>query len=112
MCIFFNDTATTEIYTLSLHDALPISTTRTSGRSSAPPTTSTIMLSSFVRSGSWGWPRPEARPELARDEEDGVLPLHVPGEAAEVRVPLLEERVPPLDGLLGHVGQPRRLAGE
>src|SRR3712207_7229658 len=24
--IFFNDTATTEIYTLSLHDALPIST--------------------------------------------------------------------------------------
>src|SRR5260370_42191606 len=27
---FFNDTATTEIYTLSLHDALPIS--RTAGR--------------------------------------------------------------------------------
>src|SRR2546428_7137899 len=26
---FFNDTATTEIYTLSLHDALPICTTRT-----------------------------------------------------------------------------------
>src|SRR2546421_12784405 len=25
---FFNDTATTEIYTLSLHDALPILTTR------------------------------------------------------------------------------------
>src|SRR5216683_8331221 len=25
---FFNDTATTEIYTLSLHDALPISTLR------------------------------------------------------------------------------------
>src|SRR3712207_6075141 len=29
MCIFFfNDTATTEIYTLSLHDALPISTSQ------------------------------------------------------------------------------------
>src|SRR3712207_8924653 len=29
MCFFFfNDTATTEIYTLSLHDALPISTSR------------------------------------------------------------------------------------
>src|SRR2546422_1522004 len=27
---FFNDTATTEIYTLSLHDALPISTARVS----------------------------------------------------------------------------------
>src|SRR3712207_8594415 len=25
VCVFFNDTATTEIYTLSLHDALPIS---------------------------------------------------------------------------------------
>src|SRR2546422_7776080 len=33
---FFNDTATTEIYTLSLHDALPISSTArgTRGRSS------------------------------------------------------------------------------
>src|SRR2546425_8917551 len=30
---FFNDTATTEIYTLSLHDALPIS----DGRPSQPP---------------------------------------------------------------------------
>src|SRR3712207_8465568 len=27
-CVFFNDTATTEIYTLSLHDALPIYTVR------------------------------------------------------------------------------------
>src|SRR2546426_7714659 len=41
---FFNDTATTEIYTLSLHDALPISLrTPTAGRSRtrnrAPPTT-------------------------------------------------------------------------
>src|SRR5689334_24658286 len=43
---FFNDTATTEIYTLSLHDALPISSrsptrgrTRSSAsRSSSPPT--------------------------------------------------------------------------
>src|SRR5258708_27771610 len=29
---FFNDTATTEIYTLSLHDALPISASRQSRR--------------------------------------------------------------------------------
>src|SRR3989449_11777500 len=29
---FFNDTATTEIYTLSLHDALPISAPRFFGR--------------------------------------------------------------------------------
>src|SRR2546422_1320218 len=31
---FFNDTATTEIYTLSLHDALPISCSRGSSRAS------------------------------------------------------------------------------
>src|SRR2546430_13692501 len=31
MFFFFNDTATTEIYTLSLHDALPISTASSSG---------------------------------------------------------------------------------
>src|SRR5256885_16214385 len=32
---FFNDTATTEIYTLSLHDALPISTAWTNCRAQA-----------------------------------------------------------------------------
>src|SRR2546422_6323010 len=31
MFFFFNDTATTEIYTLSLHDALPILIDRTTG---------------------------------------------------------------------------------
>src|SRR2546425_13027731 len=34
---FFNDTATTEIYTLSLHDALPISIFRLRPRSSPLP---------------------------------------------------------------------------
>src|SRR3712207_8119756 len=35
---FFNDTATTEIYTLSLHDALPISSTpRRCSRRRSPP---------------------------------------------------------------------------
>src|SRR5438034_11773178 len=33
---FFNDTATTEIYTLSLHDALPISRDPQAPRSRAP----------------------------------------------------------------------------
>src|SRR6267143_5719345 len=32
---FFNDTATNEIYTLSLHDALPISSTRRAARCSS-----------------------------------------------------------------------------
>src|SRR3712207_7237267 len=35
LCFFFNDTATTEIYTLSLHDALPISTERGPGSMTA-----------------------------------------------------------------------------
>src|SRR5260221_9752828 len=47
---FFNDTATTEIYTLSLHDALPISSPR---RSSAE---SSRRAQSFVR------PTPKALP--------------------------------------------------
>ena len=37
LCFFFNDTATTEIYTLSLHDALPISAESTgSGKTAGP----------------------------------------------------------------------------
>src|SRR2546425_4156536 len=42
---FFNDTATTEIYTLSLHDALPISSRFASSTASRPPS-------------SHRWPRP------------------------------------------------------
>src|SRR5207244_13209909 len=55
LSFFFNDTATTEIYTLSLHDALPIS--RTIGRHrrrSAYPT---------------GWVRPNTRPAGARSRD-------------------------------------------
>src|SRR3712207_8035257 len=37
MFIFFNDTATTEIYTLSLHDALPISSAHHPRKSSTVP---------------------------------------------------------------------------
>src|SRR5690554_7512673 len=43
---FFNDTATTEIYTLSLHDALPISVVSTASKAATPetaaPTASTL----------------------------------------------------------------------
>src|SRR5260221_4390095 len=47
---FFNDTATTEIYTLSLHDALPISGARPASRKAprrwAPSSTETPLLRS------------------------------------------------------------------
>src|SRR3712207_7799961 len=67
---FFNDTATTEIYTLSLHDALPISSRSTGRRSTsssswrAGPRTTTSRTRGA--SGSWGripWPGSRRRSE-------------------------------------------------
>src|SRR2546429_4120766 len=47
---FFNDTATTEIYTLSLHDALPIySAMPWSVRRTAKPATNALMFSTCAR---------------------------------------------------------------
>src|SRR5258708_12986841 len=52
---FFNDTATTEIYTLSLHDALPISNSACSAsrsrRSGAAPAWAISPLASPLRRG-------------------------------------------------------------
>src|SRR3712207_9516061 len=48
LCVFFNDTATTEIYTLSLHDALPISPPKTPTKN----TTTNNSNASMNRSGS------------------------------------------------------------
>src|SRR5216683_7944339 len=68
---FFNDTATTEIYTLSLHDALPISPSSTSPRPSYGETTARKRSSSRSPSSAgrfpptteppFGWPRVPAR---------------------------------------------------
>src|SRR3712207_7637858 len=55
---FFNDTATTEIYTLSLHDALPILTSTVTWPSpprnrpttaSAAPQSRSLMVAAFIR---------------------------------------------------------------
>src|SRR5215208_313902 len=43
LVLFFNDTATTEIYTLSLHDALPISSGSASSGSSSRRTQTTCI---------------------------------------------------------------------
>src|SRR5438132_8514044 len=48
---FFYDTATTEIYTLSLHDALPISPTAMSPCTCSSPTTTARRSRSCTRSG-------------------------------------------------------------
>src|SRR3712207_7719277 len=54
--LFFNDTATTEIYTLSLHDALPISN----------PPSSPVSVS--MRSDPGRWEERQREPQHAREE--------------------------------------------
>src|SRR5687768_18081415 len=56
---FFNDTATTEIYTLSLHDALPIC----SWRSQRRPSSSVRSAPACTRSSTW------TRTSRSRSEE-------------------------------------------
>src|SRR3712207_8926762 len=63
MFFFFNDTAPTEIYTLSLHDALPI--WRRARRTRADPEPA---------AGRDGW----LRPALDRDPDGGVEPPRHP----------------------------------
>src|SRR3712207_8335078 len=65
---FFNDTATTEIYTLSLHDALPILSTSGSLRPAAagPGAPEAAYCSAYER---------EEQREEARDRQDGSQTL-------------------------------------
>src|SRR3712207_8150796 len=65
---FFNDTATTEIYTLSLHDALPISCPPTPRRYS-PATCTTSSPHSGTRSRAAPCCRTTTRSSAARSEE-------------------------------------------
>src|SRR5256885_8461689 len=51
-CFFFNDTATTEIYTLSLHDALPICPEKTPCRSTSTKTPRSSPKASRARRAS------------------------------------------------------------
>src|SRR3712207_8086151 len=64
---FFNDTATTEIYTLSLHDALPISASRSRARGRGAAQT----RARGWRTPSRRWPgrRPCATGSPGRSEE-------------------------------------------
>src|SRR3989441_6816436 len=55
---FFNDTATTEIYTLSLHDALPICRFSASVRASSSAARSVVSTPSGVSGFSRNWNAP------------------------------------------------------
>src|SRR2546430_4597204 len=69
---FFNDTATTEIYTLSLHDALPISPSRWSRTPRTPP----------VHTGPAGC-RPPQHPTTLRGSRAGPPPWSRPARSEE-----------------------------
>src|SRR2546428_6781699 len=84
MCLFFffNDTATTEIYTLSLHDALPIA----SGPSGADPVILMLHQFRYAAAGPlWEIPAgtlapgetPEACARRELLEEAGVAAQHL-----------------------------------
>ena len=65
---FFNDTATTEIYTLSLHDALPICCRGAEPRGSAQVLTPVIETGSLQRAGA-----PKRRPGFRSEEHTSEL---------------------------------------
>src|SRR3712207_9555846 len=78
ICFFFNDTATTEIYTLSLHDALPISP-RTAAGDDCP------------RTGRWELCNVRRRLEdagLVPQPRDSIRPPYfsVPGDRKSTRL--------------------------
>src|SRR5258707_3804715 len=64
LLFFFNDTATTEIYTLSLHDALPISNAISAPGSIGSRSTTGIPTTRMTRSSP-----SSPRPRMRRSEE-------------------------------------------
>src|SRR2546422_11680646 len=91
---FFNDTATTEIYTLSLHDALPISA-RGRGRRSRAPTprreTASVPQASAPRSEEHT-SELQSRLHLVcrlllEKKKKHIIRLHLPRDTSDVEAP-------------------------
>src|SRR6266496_6840049 len=80
---FFNDTATTEIYTLSLHDALSISTRRRSSM----PRASVWMRSSSTPSSSRSGVRSEEHTSELQSRRDLVCRLLLEKKKKDGRPP-------------------------
>src|SRR3989442_313366 len=90
---FFNDTATTEIYTLSLHDALPISPSRSPARARAAvlrPWSCVWAARAAMAAGAWGRPGSPSAPPAppAGTWGLGLLDWGLP-PAASARLPRL-----------------------
>src|SRR5215217_5180514 len=82
---FFNDTATTEIYTLSLHDALPISA---SAIGFARPVASPTVQRSSVPSGTWAVGQRGQPESVAVLAETIICPAAPTGEKRSTRTAL------------------------
>src|SRR2546430_16372302 len=74
---FFNDTATTEIYTLSLHDALPICIASSTPRPASRPATSAASRTSptFHCSPASRWSRSEEHTSELQSQSNLVCRL-------------------------------------
>src|SRR5258708_33552461 len=66
---FFNDTATTEIYTLSLHDALPILPSLWSTRAEDVRSLMAVTVAPGITCPCWSSTDPEIEPGQVRSEE-------------------------------------------
>src|SRR2546430_17438209 len=73
---FFNDTATTEIYTLSLHDALPISAAPAPPREATATVVRTNLVSTALTGGTLGYaPRSEEHTSELQSQSNLVCRL-------------------------------------
>src|SRR4028118_2439283 len=95
-CFFFNDTATTEIYTLSLHDALPIWPLDVLGRQFVQRVV--IEGDRFVRdrkSGSAGMPRPISYAVFCLTKQQDNNHYESPPTRPDPRSPHTQRAAPP-----------------
>src|SRR3989441_12833315 len=114
---FFNDTATTEIYTLSLHDALPISA-RQPWRWERRWSASRRLQSGWCGPGERGHARASGRslrPDRVREERSAVVvddphgePLALDGDLAEVVDAAAGEERAPAQALVQRARPARR----
>ena len=107
--IFFNDTATTEIYTLSLHDALPI-WLYLSAQLLLYAAEINVVLTRRL------WPRSLLQPPLTEPDRRVLTALaeteeRRPGETVEVRFAAADEPPPPGDDHPPPSGSPSRHQG-
>src|SRR6266478_9032512 len=87
LVFFFNDTATTEIYTLSLHDALPISLTPLPAPSAWRDPCARSLNATAVTPGSRGANSPAVRHRVCSLRKRAVDPLRLAPAISRLSTP-------------------------